>query len=74
MPSRNIHVVPHGNGWNVSREGDSVPSSHHPTQEEAIEAATDVARRDRVELLVHGRDGQIRMRNSFGNDPASVRG
>lgn len=74
MSSKNIHVVPHGNGWNVSREGDAAPSSHHPTQEEAIEAATDVARRDKVELLVHGRDGQIRMRNSFGNDPASVRG
>lgn len=74
MAGRNIHVTPHGSGWNVSREGEPVASSHHDTQEEAIEVATDAARRDRVELLVHGRDGQIRMRNSFGHDPAASKG
>ncbi len=74
MAGRNFHVTPHGSGWNVSREGEPVASSHHETQEEAIEVATDAARRDRVELLVHGRDGQIRMRNSFGHDPAASKG
>lgn len=74
MSTRNIHVVPHGSGWNVSREGDAAALSHHTTQEEAIEAATDAARDARVELIVHGRDGQIRMRNSFGHDPAVSRG
>ncbi|TWG80391.1 uncharacterized protein DUF2188 [Cupriavidus gilardii J11] len=74
MTGRNIHVVPHGSGWNVSREGEPRPSSHHETQEEAIEVATDAAQREHVELIVHGRDGQIRMRNSYGHDPAATRG
>ncbi|GJG96735.1 DUF2188 domain-containing protein [Cupriavidus pauculus] len=44
------------------------------TQEEAITAGTEIARRDKVEILIHGRDGQIRERNSFGHDPRNVKG
>ncbi|MGT2492221.1 DUF2188 domain-containing protein [Cupriavidus basilensis] len=48
--------------------------AHFLNQDEAIEAATVIARREKVELLVHGQDGQIRMRNSYGHDPRDVRG
>ncbi|MFC4523675.1 MULTISPECIES: DUF2188 domain-containing protein [Cupriavidus] len=71
---KNIHVVPKDGGWDVSREGGQRASSHHATQAEAIEAATAAAKRDKVELLVHGKDGQIRLRNSFGNDPTRSKG
>jgi hypothetical protein len=43
------------------------------TQEEAIKAGRERAQRDKVELLIHGRDGQIRERNSFGNDPRNIK-
>ncbi|NOV23549.1 DUF2188 domain-containing protein [Cupriavidus necator] len=48
--------------------------SHFPSEEEAIAAGTEKANQDKVELLIHGRDGQLRERNSFGNDPRSIKG
>jgi hypothetical protein len=39
-----------------------------------VEAGTRDAQREHVELLIHGLDGQIRARNSFGHDPRSVHG
>lgn len=69
----NIHVVPAGDGWAVETAGGG-RSNSFATQEEAIKAGTARAMRDKVELLIHGRDGQIRERNSFGHDPRSVKG
>ena len=70
----NLHVVPHGTGWDVIHEGSRYAESHHETQDEAIAAGTERARREHVELLIHGRDGQIRSRNSYGHDPRHVMG
>jgi hypothetical protein len=39
------------------------------TQAEAIEAGRQMARRGHGELLIHGQHGQIRARDSYGNDP-----
>lgn len=69
----NIHVVPAGNEWAVEAAGGGGRTMYF-SQEEAIQAATERAKRDKVELLIHGRDGQIRARNSFGHDPRNVRG
>ncbi|MEP7107357.1 MAG: DUF2188 domain-containing protein [Ferruginibacter sp.] len=38
-------------------------------QSDAISVARDIARNNSSELIVHGRDGKIRERNSYGNDP-----
>ncbi|MBY4734009.1 DUF2188 domain-containing protein [Cupriavidus pauculus] len=71
----NIHVVPtERNGWAVEVEGTDGATSHYPSQEEAIAAGTEKAKNDKVELFIHGRDGQIRERNSFGHDPRNVKG
>jgi Uncharacterized protein conserved in bacteria (DUF2188) len=64
-----IHVVPSDKGWRVEVEGSGRARSNHATQAEARTAARDMARRNKVELLVHGRNGQIRERNSYGQDP-----
>lgn len=72
MPS-NIHVVPAGDGWAVEVAGGG-SRKMFATQEEAIAAGTERAQGDKVELLIHGRDGQIRERNSFGHDPRDVKG
>jgi len=45
-----------------------------PTQREAIDVATQIARNQQAELFVHGQDGKIRNRNSYGNDPPSRKG
>ena len=44
------------------------------TQAEAIQRAREIARNQESELFIHGRDGRIRERDSFGNDPFPPRG
>jgi hypothetical protein len=69
------HVVPHPDGWAVRGEGKSRATSVHDTQQEAINVAREIARNQGGELLIHGRDGQIRERDSSGNnDPYPPRG
>lgn len=74
MANGDVHVVPGDNGWRVEVEGGSRARSTHRTQAEARAAARDLARRDKVELLVHGRNGQIRARNTYGADPRRRKG
>jgi hypothetical protein len=69
MVNRAIHVVPHPDGWAVKKAGSERASSVHRTQAEALDAARSQARRERVELVIHGRDGRIRDSDSYGNDP-----
>ena len=66
---KNQHVVPHKDGWAIRGDGNSRVSSTHSTQKEAIAAARQTAQNQKSEMLVHGRNGQIRDRNSYGNDP-----
>ncbi|MDQ6853621.1 MAG: DUF2188 domain-containing protein [Actinomycetota bacterium] len=58
----------------VERLGAARVSSRHRTQAKADERARKVARHEHVELIVHGRDGRIRQRDSYGNDPTSSKG
>jgi hypothetical protein len=74
MAGENVHVVPSEGRWRVEVEGSSRARSTHDTQAEARTAAREIARRNRSELLVHGRNGQIRERSSYGSDPRRSRG
>lgn len=67
--SKNIHVVPRNDGWVIRREGASRATSTHETQTAAITAARELARSQGSELVIHGRDGRIRDRDSYGTDP-----
>ncbi|QCI94639.1 DUF2188 domain-containing protein [Novosphingobium sp. EMRT-2] len=74
MAKKGQHVVPSSGGWSVKKAGASRASSTHATQQEAIAAATQIAKNQRTELYIHGRDGRIRERNSYGNDPHPQKG
>ena len=74
MAKRNQHVVRHKDGWAVRGAGSQRATSVHPTQRAAAEAAREIARTQRTELFIHGRDGQIRERDSYGNDPRPLKG
>jgi hypothetical protein len=74
MSKRNQHVVPHDYGWAVRSAGSRHASSIHRTQGESISAGREIARNQRSELFIHGRYGQIRERDSYGNDPFPSRG
>lgn len=66
---KNQHVVPHEDGWAVRGEGNKRVSSKHVTQQRAIDTAIPIARREQSEVVIHGRDGKIRDKDSYGNDP-----
>lgn len=74
MSKRNQHVVPSEDGWAVRGAGSQRATSVHRTQSAAISAAREIARNQGSELVIHGRDGRIRERDSFGNDPFPPRG
>lgn len=74
MAGKNQHVVPRGDDWAVRSAGSSRATSVHDTQAEAIERAREIAQNQQSELLIHGRDGRIRARDSYGNDPFPPRG
>ena len=74
MAGKNQHVVPHANGWAVRGAGNTRVTSVHETQREATEQARDIAQNQSSEVLIHGRNGRIRERNSYGNDPFHPKG
>ena len=74
MSRKGQHVVPNGDKWSVRKAGASRATSTHATQADAIHAAREIARNQRTELYIHGVDGRIRERNSYGNDPHPPKG
>jgi hypothetical protein len=74
VTKKNQHVVPHQNGWAVKGAGNQRSTTVHSTQAEAIQSARSVAMNQQSELLIHGKNGQIRERNSYGNDPFPPKG
>lgn len=71
---KNQHVVPHPDGWAVKGEGNSKATKITDTQQEAINHAREIAKNQESELLIHGKDGKIRERDSYGNDPFPPKG
>ena len=66
---KNQHVVPRKGSWAVRGEGNERVTSIHDTQREAIDAARQIAQRQRTEVVIHRPDGRIRDKDSYGNDP-----
>lgn len=68
------HVVRHSDGWAVKRGGSSRATKTFGTQSQAIDYGREIARNQGAEFFIHGRNGRIRERNSYGNDPFPPRG
>lgn len=69
MSKKNVHVVPHPDGWAAKKAGNSRASSVHETQKDAISAARDLAKHEKSEVVIHRPTGEIRDKDSYGNDP-----
>lgn len=69
MAKKDYHVVPHGEGWAVKREGAERASSLHETQSDAIQDGKRLAQINKAELVIHRPNAQIRDSDSYGNDP-----
>lgn len=71
---RNQHVVPHEDGWAVKGAGNEKATRVVDTQEKAIKIAREIAINKSSEVVIHRRDGKIRDKNSYGNDPYPPKG
>jgi len=75
MSGTNQHIVQRSNGWAVRGGGNSKDTSHHNTQRDAIDAARNIATNQGADVIIHGRDGRIRARDTYGKpDPFPPRG
>lgn len=73
--SNNQHVTPRPDGnWQVKGAGNSRATAVTSTQKQAIEIAKSIAINKESEVVIHGKNGQIREKNSYGNDPFPPRG
>lgn len=65
-----VHVTPHPNGgWQVKSAGAQRAAVKTPTQQGAIDAGRKMAQSRGVELVIHGKNGRIRDKDSHGHDP-----
>ena len=71
---KNQHVVPHNGAWAVRGAGNSRVTSTHGTQSEARAAARGIAINQQSEVVTHRPNGQIRDKDSYGNDPFPPKG
>lgn len=74
MTTKSQHVVPNGGKWAVRRAGAERASGVYSTQKEAIARGRELAKNQGTELYVHGEDGRIRERNTYGKDPYPPKG
>ena len=74
MNRKNQHVVPHGKQWAVKGAESEKATKVVDTQKEAIRIAREIAINQQSELIVHGKNGRIREKNSYGNDPVETKG
>ena len=70
---KDVHVVPRGDAWATVRPGNSRASGLYDTQQQAINEGRNLARNSGAEILIHGQNGQIRARDSYGHDPCPPR-
>lgn len=66
---KNQHVTKHDDGWQVKGARNQKATKVLDTQKDAIDTAKKIATNQKSEVVIHGRDGKIRDKDSYGNDP-----
>jgi hypothetical protein len=67
-----VHVVPsktQPGRFVVKEAGKSQPITRPATQSQSISKAIPIAKHNKSEVIIHGRDGKIRDSDSYGRDP-----
>lgn len=75
MAGRDQFVTPHPKGgWQAKGVGNTRATARTRTQQEAIDIARSIAKNQKSELLICGKNGQIRARDSYGDDSYPPKG
>lgn len=69
-----VSVSKHPDGWQTKVAGNQRASKVCSTQAECREHGIDLAKKLNAEFTLHGNNGQIREKNSYGNDPRNIKG
>lgn len=71
QPKQNTQrVTPRPDGkWQHKADGNQRATKITDTQRQAQQSAIQVAKKQKSEVVVHGKDGKIRSKDSYGRDP-----
>ena len=69
----NQHITKKNGEWRVIGERNKKTTKKFATQKEAIDYGRKVAINQQSELVIHGVNGKIRDKDSYGNDPIPPR-
>jgi hypothetical protein len=71
LMAKNVHVTyrKDADKWAVISEGSQRAASLHDNKSSALGAGRDIARNNASELVIHGMDGKIQDKDSYGRDP-----
>ncbi|RUL87806.1 DUF2188 domain-containing protein [Tautonia sociabilis] len=72
--AKNLHVVPHEDGWAIKQEGDDEAVSVHASQADAVAKAERLAADREVNLIVHREDGAFDHVENFKEADGNGRG
>ena len=70
MSNRNVHTVHNEKGWTNRYENSNRTLGYYETKAEAQAAEREKAINNGI---IHGLDGKIQNKNSYGNDPCPPR-
>jgi hypothetical protein len=70
MKKKNIHTVYNIDRkmWETKKEGQEKPLSSSYTKEKALEKSIVEAKKNKVEHIIHNKDGKISDKDSYGKD------
>ncbi|MCM1569515.1 MAG: DUF2188 domain-containing protein [Roseburia sp.] len=67
------HVIPHDGQWQVKGAGAQKATKTFDTQKDVIDYARTIAINQGTEVVIHDREGRIRDKDSYGNDPCPTK-
>lgn len=70
---KNQWVSPRNGQWAVHGEGNSKDTKIFERQSDAADYARNIAKNQGSEVIIQKRNGQIRSKDSYGNDPCPPR-
>lgn len=60
--------------WKIQHPGAQRASGIYDNKVNAVDAARQISQNQKTELIIQRRDGQIRQKDSHGNDPKRTKG
>ena len=69
IKGKNQHIVPVGKDWGIKGEGNARYTIILPNKADVQSLGRQIAINQKAELVIHGKNGQIQDKDSYGKDP-----